>query len=475
MLIKNISVPIFTGKHNQIQKNTHNQTPINQGLTQDIVTFKGRNNLSAEEKYQRALDIVDCFSKDQIQNMDDFDQKHLDGIQYGLKSFENLSFPQIYFILSNMGEITIPVVRDCSGMCPACYVNGRPKERNKDAISRMDFEDFKNLTNDIKEITHRLNFNCVEKSTQKSIQNTYGTGYYTLPSSALFYDSDGKDVWLQDEKGTIHEFPELNKMLYDATGLKGLFDTAGWSPKNSVVQKRIENIVKYYSNPEHEKEIDQINISVNTYHGIMQKANEYKNKGDIESYNRMKKAYINNIVNAMYTCTPLVEKDCYQILIKAADDRQGEGFKDYNKDAIFNLIKEIISTLHIRYMSDIENNNYKYAKTEEDVVNLVSKHIKKFSPLITSLSPSTRDNIFATIDDDYDYIKDQKNVSYDDVTKQKLSSILIDVNGKVYLQNDHEVFKTDICLNFKNKDKEAKQIYPLPDKRTINTKEKIFN
>lgn len=171
--------------------------------------------------------------------MTDIEQKNLEGIQYSLKTFENLSFPQIYFLLSNMGEISVPIIRDCSGMCPVCNVNGRPKERNTNAISCMDFDDFKNFTDDLKEITRRLNFDCAEKSLEKLILATKEYGYFTTPSSALFYDSDGKDIWLKDANGIIHEFPELNKMLYDATGIKGIFDTAGWSPRNSLVQKRI--------------------------------------------------------------------------------------------------------------------------------------------------------------------------------------------------------------------------------------------
>ena len=83
-------------------------------------------------------------------------------------------------------------------------------------------------------------------------------------------------------------------------------------------------------------------------------------------------------------------------------------------------------------------------------------------------------DIFSTIKDNYSYIKNNKNASYNDVMQKKLISVLIDVNGKVYINNDHELFETDICLNFKNKDKKTKQLYPLPDKRILNTQNKTF-
>ena len=59
--------------------------------------------------------------------------------------------------------------------------------------------------------------------------------------------------------------------------------------------------------------------------------------------------------------------------------------------------------------------------------------------------------------------------------QKKTNHLLIDVNGKAYICNDNETFNTDIQLNFNNKTKEAKQIYPLPDPRVIRVKEKSFH
>ena len=58
--------------------------------------------------------------------------------------------------------------------------------------------------------------------------------------------------------------------------------------------------------------------------------------------------------------------------------------------------------------------------------------------------------------------------------QKKLNSLLIDVNGEVYVNNNYELFKIDIYLNFKNKDKKSKQLYPLPDKRISIQKTKIL-
>ena len=41
---------------------------------------------------------------------------------------------------------------------------------------------------------------------------------------SLVYDADNIDIGIKDLRGNIHEFPELNKMLYNYTGQKGILN-----------------------------------------------------------------------------------------------------------------------------------------------------------------------------------------------------------------------------------------------------------
>lgn len=475
MQIKNISFSLPLNVNSKVIKpviKTHSQPLC------DTVSFKGKqySDLSPQEKLERALNIVDALTQEKIMNLSDRDIEELEGIQYGLKTFEGMSFREIYFILCNLGELSLPVYRDCAGMCPACNVNGRPAQFSKpENLRRMDYEDFENFTNDLKEISTRLNFDLFDKAVFKNIKDNVDSGIFTFPGTALFYDSDGKDIWLKDKDGNVHEFPELNKKLYESTGIRGIFDTAGWSKNDKKTQARMERLVDYYSDLGNQQEIDQVNISFNTYNGLLQKANEYKEKGDFVGYERMKKVYTSNIANALYTFTPLVDEEFFSVFTKAVDYGAPSKFDDYKKMSIFGLAEDVIYHLIDRYEEDLKNKNYKYVRSKEDIYELIKSFVKIFGVPSTVLSPSARENIFSDLNKEkFDYIKDNKNATYDDVVNQRLTNILIDMNGKVYLSNDLELYETDMQLNFKNKDKQTKQIYPLPEKRILRVKEKSF-
>lgn len=445
-------------------------------LACDTVSFTGREKLSPVERYERAMDIIDCFTKDQIQNMDAFDQSHLEGIQYGLKSFEGMSFKDIYFLLSRTENLTIPLYRDCSGRCAACFLNGRPKEHNlenKNLIERTDFEDFKTLAEDLKEIVKRTKFDCRLKGLENMAKKYSAFGE---PLTALFYDSDSKDTWLKDKNGNIHEFPELNKMLYDAVGVKGLFDTAGWSPTNKKVQERIERTVEYYTNNKNQNELECFNISLNTYNGLMKKANDFKEKGDLDGYNRMRAQYVKNIANAMYTFTPLLNCGMYQVMAKCVSEDEGKEFDNYKTPVLKSLEEDIINALRQRYEQDLEQGNTKFVKDEIDIDMLIDEQKNSITRPLTNLSPNPVNELFSKLpeDDDYYFIKDNEYADFYKVL-DNADSVIIDMNGKIYLANDNETFETELQLNFKNKDKETKQIYPIPDERKLNIKNKTFD
>lgn len=470
MKVQNISTIPFLKRNIDNSQREKAVAFSTQPVLQDTVSFKRQPELTPEQKFERAMDIVSCFSHDQIMHMDDFDQGHLEGIQYGLKSFEGMNFKEIYFLLSNMNELCVPLIRDCAGMCPVCAVNGLPKDRSADnMIHKTDFEDFSNFTHDLKSIRERLGFDMEENAMSKQPPWAGMFGY--KPVVFLFYDSDCKDIVLEDKDGKIHEFPELNKMLFDATKMKGIFDTAGWSRTNAKVQKRMEALADYYSKPEHQKEIEQINISFNTYHGIMEKANQFKNKGDIDGYNRLRAIYVKNIANAMYTFTPLIDFNAYQILLKAFDDNDDSQFADYKTPVLEELMQDVFEALEKRYKEDLDNNNYKFVSNNQDISVLMSKIKSKSDDITTQFIPSARNNMFSKISvDENKYF--QKNTPVNEVLNG--ANMLVDMNGKIYFRSDFEVFATDKSFNFKNKDKKTKQIYPEPAEKIISVKNRDF-
>lgn len=471
MLIQKIPFANVITNNNQTQPVAFGKKcAISYSRNGDLFT-KTTPSLTPEEKFKKASKFAKELPQHEIQSMSEETQEKLEGIQYGLKTFEGMKFKEIYFILSNAGGFTIPLYRDCAGRCAACYLNGRPKD-NTSQLERMDYDDYKNLTQDLKVLTNRINFDCKTKGIQNAIKHHNMSIGESL--TALFYDSDSKDTWLKDKDGVVHEFPELNKMLYDATGIKGLFDTAGWSPKNTKVQERVERTVDYFKNPEHVDEILQINVSLNTYHGLMKKANDYKAKGDIDGYHRMRNQYVKNVANAMYTMTPLLDTWSYNVMVKCVDNSESDKFAPYKEDVCNELRDDVLETLRERFLDDFHEGNTKFVKSYHDIHTLVGKHLNAMSANNTYLSPSPKDKLFADLyNPNPSYIKYKKHVRLDEVLKEA-DNVLIDLNGKVYFTNDEEVFETNTQLNFKNKDKESKQIYPIPDKRKINIKKRKF-
>lgn len=85
MLISNIT---FTLPDIKNKKTLPMQCFPLQKIAKDTVSFSGRIEMTPQQKLERALDIVECFSDKQIYNMDDFDRKHLEGIQYRLAAMQ---------------------------------------------------------------------------------------------------------------------------------------------------------------------------------------------------------------------------------------------------------------------------------------------------------------------------------------------------------------------------------------------------
>lgn len=424
----------------------------------------------------RAQSYAKTLSSDEVLHLSQKQQKRLEGLQYGLKSFEGLTFKEIYFLISKPDALFVPVYRDCAGRCAACYVNGRPKRHDiADRLERMDFDDFKNFTNDLKELNKRLKFNLRNKFLQNNFNKTSAK---EEPVSALFYDSDCKDIWLQDKDGRVHEFSELNKMLHEATGIKGLFDTAGWSPRNTGVQQRVERMVDYYTASNHADEIDEINVSLNTYHGLLVKANQFKAKGDMEGYKRLRYQYVKNMANAIYTMTPFLNsplevKKKYVVLVKCVNSSTPAAFNDYKSDTLQKIIDEIFVELEKKYCDDLKSGVKKYVQSEENIPKLLKAHRERFSNVITWLSPNPANELFSKLPQaDYALVKNRK-ASFKDVL-EAAHAVFINMNGKVYLSNDSEVFATDLQLNFKNKNKKTKMIFPIPDVRRVHVKDKSF-
>ncbi|CDC19578.1 unknown [Clostridium sp. CAG:306] len=368
-----------------------------------------------------------------------------------------MSLKQIAFAAKDMQVLTDK--QGCYNNCVHCYPAARKPVKQKGGfVNSILFEDLKTYTDSYIELKDRTGINFFQTTDKKQV-----------PYQSLFYDADAIDIAVNDLNGNIHDFPELNKMLYKATGKKGVFDTSGWNPKSRVHQERAQKIVEYYKNPKHADELYQFNLSVNPFHSIYAKSVELKEKGYDKLSEKLYKIYVDRISNALFTFIPLMNNSNFSVILRAFKN-DVPNMKDFNEDAISKLVDDILSSFYDKCKSDMLNNKQVITSSDNlgDVMNLAVKNLKYISTNIISgekikhlffkRNPDKSDFEFykffstpLTLSECFDRLKKWNSYEKAAVNYQKI----IDSTGKVYLSDNYRIIPTDIQFNFVNKEKKT--------------------
>lgn len=380
-----------------------------------------------------------------------FDLDRLNGIQKGIEVFEGLSFKQISFILDRLSEIAM--FRGCYNNCAHCYAEAKhPIKETDDFISKIDWEDFTNLTNGIKELNNRLGFNIFRE--QKD-----GTRYLTA-----FHDADCSQIEIKDKDGIVHDWYEIAKHLYKATKKVQLFDTAGWYIQDKKAQQRMESYVQKLL-ADDEIKID-LNISANPYHAMHYRAVEHMKNGNKEKEEYFRQKDSERMANVLFTLTPLLKKQHsnieLSILARAMSNKsnnsKGLSEKDLKKtfDRHFEELKKL-------YKKDFETNQ-KVIKNKKEIQRNIYEYKKEFDNIGTTPAVTNKLKDLYTIEDRARAISDAHVLQDPEMITKKEDSdyyrTIIDANGKVYLSNFYETYETDMQLNFKNKNQKTATIAP---------------
>lgn len=381
------------------------------------------------------------------------DLDHIEGIQKGIKIFENLSMKQINLIAETLREI--PVQRGCHNMCVHCYAQAMPPSYQKaeNKINKIAFEDFENLYNGFKELNKRLGFNIFQNQED---------GYCTL-----FHDADSSMIYLEDKNGKTYDYIDLSKMVNEITGLPVLFDTAGWNIQDKKTQARMEKLVEKALNSDEYGFID-FNISTNPFHSIYSRSLKHYKENNVEKEEKFRNIYTNRMANVLFTLSPLLEKYDVNFIARALPNDM-ENVNGYREDDLRDLYSEIFIKLEKLYTNDLESGNKKVIKNKEQIQKYLSDYKSKLKEITTFIGISGRlSNI----------VKDKKNKVYKDSKIREFNNCryaanhfqngIIDINGKYYLTNWQETYKTDIQLNYENKDKQTADINPNLRRKKIN-------
>lgn len=441
------------------QPNNQNKTEISKNKSIYIQPSFG-NSIQvlekAEKRIRRKLSIQRLILSFIGRDKDPYyyNLKSIEGIQNGIKIFEGLSLKEIMFLGHDLH--TIITKRGCYNKCLHCYAGA---QKPKKEFSEILFEDFKSLIDGFEKLKTKSGINFMTDKNQISY-------------ISLVYDADNIDIGIKDLRGNIHEFPELNKMLYNYTGQKGIFDTSGWAINSKMHQQRAERIVSYYTKDENIKELYQFNISINPFHSILVKSNELQEKGYEEKAEQLYKVYIERIANAILTCKPILKKEEFNLIIRAFNNST-PNMEKYNKSTVEKILKDIKKHIYKIGKLDLKTDQ-KYFKNESDLNTTMKVLEEKLSYIDTKMVITSK--LKALIDDGKKPLTDYKtmlliNRKYEsdmffDMFKndKKYNSDLckytkmVDIDGKLYLHDNYRVIPTNIQLNFINKNKESESL-----------------
>lgn len=387
---------------------------------------------------------LDRLPENQMPIFRNLSMEYMEGLQYGIKVFKGLSMKDIQYLSENLHVIAVK--RGCKNMCGYCYADAKPSKRE------MSWEDFKLITDGFKTLRKRLgNLPLFGENMTK------GEDTLIYKSTELFYDSDCMDIAVKDKKGRLHDFIDLTNELHGSLGRKTVFDTSGWNPDNKKLQERAEKYAQYFAKPENMDKLNAFNLSFNCFNASYVAGVKALKAGNKDVYLRLKDKFTDRIANAIFTFTPLLKNEKFNILIRSfgLTARNADGF---DIAAMFNLIENVTKKLEKLYQNDL-NGSQKYIKSADDIKFYLTLASEKMDKIDTALNSSGRMqdfmkqfNIKAPMQDHTETSK----IMFEDLQQngryhKYLAMKLIDTDGRVYHMDYARFFPTEIQLNIKDK------------------------
>lgn len=390
-------------------------------------------------KYMVATDEVDDFV------LRDMCMEQLEGLQFGIKAFDDLSMKDIQYMSENLHVIAVK--RGCTRMCGHCYADAKPQK------SEMCWEDFTKITQGYKKLRERMHGLDLFG---KNIPVTKSDPLYR--TTELFYDADCMDLAIKDKKGNVYDFIELSDEIWNGLGRTTVFDTSGWSVNNTKLQERAEKYAQYFAKPENMEKLEAFNLSFNVFNASYIASRKALKQGDYEKARRLKDKFTTNMANTIFTFTPLLENPKFNIMERCFDSKakRSDGF---NVKSMVFLVNDVFEKVKTLYLADLQTEK-KYIKSEEDLNLKLSILYAKLQGIDTGLNSSGRMKQF---------MKDMgikaNLLEYDESMKTVMQDLkdngryhktimhrLIDTDGKVYHMNYARFFPTEIRLNLAQKD-----------------------
>lgn len=440
------------------EKNLYDEQITFTGLASNLVQIKPlllEHPQLTEEKFHSAQ----AYLQKSIENgahwykkkeLLDADLSKLNGLQYGIKVFTGMTMKEIAFLFGNLHAIATN--RGCFNKCIHCYAEAEPKTTmmRHNLMTEMAYEDFESVINGISELNNRLGFNPLKQ-------------YRKTITPSLFYDSDCIDLEMKNNSGETIDFRQLNDLFCEKVGLKSIFDTSGWTPKNSKLQKRAEAIVKYFLTGDNKNKAVVINLSINPFHALNVASVEAQKAGDFAKAKKFRDLYTDRMANAMYTFVPLIPTGKLRCILLAVKGLTG--FKGYREKDLRSLIDEILEKVQAKYPPE---------QAEQALHDI--RYFRQITTKIGGVKPQGRaQKLFMPVSGDQlknAFKQFRRLFSLKHWLRTKGWYAVIDANGEIFLTSYTKNVPTELQLNFINRGRLTKKP-PNQPPNSIVTKKQI--
>ena len=453
MKISNITSDLQYNNKYLKKNNSQRFSPMTNLNNSEGVSFTSNplSKIKSYLKYKQVQNRVNYIAKE-INKMEDNNQhilfrnlsmEDLEGLQYGIKAFKDMSMKDIQYLCENLHVIAVK--RGCKNMCGYCYADAKPSKRE------MSWEDFTTITNGIKEIRKRLHYLPIYGENHPVAQKE---PIYRV--TELFYDADCMDLAIKDKHNKTYDFIDMLEEI-NALGRKSCFDTSGWLVQNPKMQARAEKYAEYFSHSENMDKLEAFNISFNVFNASNVAAVKALKNGDKDKAIRLREKYTDRIANAIYTFTPLLESEKFGIMVRSFGFN-AKNAKGFDIATMVDMINNVKAKLQKLYNKDLSSEQ-KFVKTKEDIKKYMSLISKKMEAIDTGLNSSGRMQDFmkafgikAPMQNHNEttpiFVNDLKESGrYHHIPAHKL----IDTDGKVYHMDYARFFPTEIQLNIIDK------------------------
>ncbi len=428
-------------------------------LPPKILAFTGSQKTPlTDEDYKKAEEYFKEVIKDKNQSffpmgIKVFDSDKLNGLQKGIKIFDGLTMREIVFMLN---KPIILLNRGCNNRCVHCGFSAAPFS-NK-TLDRMSYEDFKALIDGVKELENRMD-NKVQLYSEMG----------------LFLDSDCMEIEIKDKEGQVYDCVDCMRLLGDdIEKVTPLLDTSGWNFESAKHQAMAEKFVDFVL--EHSPEdVDDINISINPYHGLYARAMELENEGKTEKAEELRQKYAKRVANVLFTFSPLIKND-FSVNILARAIPYDETDTGLDNRAYYSIVMRVLDELRIMFEKDLSGEK-KYVQTKEELEGLMAYYdglFEEFQP--RNLFPWGRAQ--ALFNHDIELIEGRIKDFQDMCTSMpQYASNLINPNGALVLSRMDVSAKTDLDFNFENKGRPVKPFATELDEilKPARTKEQLYD